>query len=152
MPIVSLHDTVVRLNGHTVGGWAKQADALMFPDIDIAQYEIGPDGLMVVSATGIRGGEVTLKLQSNSPSRAFMQQQFEQQKNGAEIEWTGTVSNARTGETTRLERGAMIKGPAAQTLGDGVAPAREFVIVFESILNNADSLRSDTPPVRANLS
>ena len=146
---VSLQHTVVRINGHTCEGWAAQADALMLPDITVASSEIGPDGLKVVSSTGMRGGMLTLKFLANSRSRAFFGQQLAEIQRGAVKNFTGSISNPQTGETTRLDRGHMEVGPTGTTIGNAVPAAREFQIHFESIISNYDGFNAQPAPVLA---
>ena len=114
---VSLEHTTVVINGHTCEGWAAAADALALPDITFATSERGPDGLKVVSSTGMRGGMVTLKFLANSRSRAFFSQQVSEIQRGAVKNFSGSISNSQTGETTRLERGHMEVAPVGTTLG-----------------------------------
>ena len=147
MPNISLLTNVVTVNGHRCEGFAKVADALSLPEIQVANHEVGPDGLKVVSSTGMRGGPVVYKFQANSRSRGQFGTWFSQILKGARMTFEGSISDSQTGETTRLERGHMETGPAGTTLGDGIPAAREFTIVYETVLPNYDAFVSDASPV-----
>ena len=147
MQNVSIEHTEAIFNGHRVQGWAPVADALMLPDITLAEESVGPDGLMVVSSTGEKGGPVVFKLQANSPSTAFFLQQMAVILRGAAVEWSGTITNSMTGASTRCERGFLKVSPAGQTLGNGTPPPREFTLRFESTIPNYDGAQMQSPPV-----
>ena len=149
MASVSLNHTVATINGHRCEGWANAADALQLPDITVAAHEFGPDGLKVVSSTGVRGGPVVFKFMANSRSRQKFSQWLAQIQRGASIEFEGSIANAQTGETIRLTRGHMEMGPAGSTVGNAIAPAREFTIVFEEVIGNFDGFKADAAPVLA---
>ena len=149
MQNVSLLHTVVTVNGHRCEGWAAVADALLFPDPQIANHEFGADGLKVVSSTGMRGGPVVFKFLANSRSRGQFGRWYAQLQQGARMTFEGSTSNSQTGEATRLERGHMETGPAGTTLGNAAPAAREFTIVFESIITNLDGFRAQAAPVVA---
>ena len=149
MQNVSLQHTVVTVNGHRCEGWANVADALQLPDIQLANHEIGPDGLKVVSSTGMRGGPVIFKFLANSRSRAKFGTWYGQIQEGARINFEGSISNSQTGERTRMERGHIETGPAGTTLGNAVPAAREFTIVFETVITNFDGFRAQSAPVAA---
>lgn len=146
---VSLEHTVVRINGHECEGWAAVADALQFPDNQLANYIIGPDGTKSVSSTAFRGGEVVFKFLANSPSTQFFFQQLSRILRGTVVEFSGTVTNTQTGASVRLERGHMQMSPMGQTLGNDTAPAREYTIHFESILPNYDGVKTTRRPAMA---
>ena len=146
---VSLQHTTVTINGHRCEGWANVADALLLPDIQLANSETGPDGLKVVSSTGIRGGPVVFKFAANSESRGQFSKWLVEIQRGAAIEFEGSIANSQTGETTRLVRGHMQMGPAGTTLGNAIPPPREFTIVFEQVLGNFDGFKAQPAPVLA---
>ena len=143
----SLEHTVVTLNGHRVLGWAADANALDMPAINLAETEVGADGQMVVSSTGNKGGPVGIKLQSVSPSAVYFFKQAEVAKQGGSVVWNGSIRNAQTGATTRLERGVLKTVPGGQSLGNTTAPMLEFVFEFESIKGNYDGAKVQNPPV-----
>ncbi len=139
---VSVEHSITRLNGHEMEGWAAVADALLFPDNTLANFEVGPDGLKVVSSTGMKGGEVTFKLQQNSVSAQFLMQQHARILGGAVVEFEMTYANSQTGVSVRCDRGHLQQAPFGPTQGNAVAPFREFMIHFESILPNYDGART----------
>ena len=143
---ISLEHTNFILNGHRCRGWGNVADALQFPDIEMAQTERGADGQMVASSTGVRGGEVMLKLMPNSPTFVYLMQKKAEIDRGAAIQFNATSRNAQTGITTRLERGVLKRAPAAQTVGNATPPMREFTIDFETIITDTTGARILEPP------
>ena len=144
---VSILHTVCTINGHRCEGWANAADALSLPDIQLANSERGPDGLKLVSSTGMRGGIVTFKFLANSRSRAQFGKWLAEIQRGAVIVFEGSISNSQTGESTRLTRGNMEVGPAGTTLGNAIPAAREFQIDFEEIISNYDGFKTQSAPV-----
>ena len=146
---VSILHTTVTVNGHVCEGWAAVADALTFPDITLSNSEVGPDGLRVASSTGMRGGVVGFKFQSNSRSRAQFSRWSSQVQKGATIIFEGSWSNAQTGENGRLDRGTMETMRPGTTLGNAAVGSQDFMINFESVVGNYDSLRSTPIPVNA---
>ena len=145
---VSIEHTIVDVNGHRVSGWAGAADALQLPDQTLANVEVGPDGTMVASSTGMKGGVVTFKLLANSPTTAFFMQQLAQIQRGAVIEWMMTITNPQTGWSVTAERGVMTVSPLGQSLGNAVPPAREFQLHFETIIPNYDGAQTAPVPVQ----
>ena len=142
----SAEHTTLILNDHRVVGFSADADAISFPDLELAQVERGADGLMVVSSTGNKGGQFIIKLMPNSPSTQFFMQQITQIQRGAAIEFGGTINNEVVRVSGRLDRGAIITGPAGQTIGKGSAAAREFIFEFETLLSNYDGANFVAPP------
>lgn len=137
---VSIEHTTVLLNGHEVTGFTDDAEALSIPDIEIATVKRGATGKMMTNRTGNKGGKIAIKLLPNSESLPFFAQQFAQQLLGASITWNGTVVNRLTGQSTRLEKGVMVNGPAGQTLGKGEAKDQMFEFEFEKIISNYDAV------------
>lgn len=143
---VSLEHTVAEMNGHTIQGWANMADCLLMPQITMAVAEVGADGLMLVSSTGEKGGPVEFKLMANSESVATFGRWAEEISKGAVIEFNMTISNSQTGASGRYERGAMLVRPGGQTLGNALAPPREFTVRFQQITINYDGMKTARPP------
>lgn len=137
---VSIEHTTVTLNGHEVTGLTDDAEAIMFPDIEIASVKRGATGKMMTNRTGNKGGKFSLKLLPNSESLPFFAQQFAQQLLGASITWNGSVVNHLTGQSSRLEKGVMVNGPSGQTLGKGEAKDQVFEFEFEKIVSNYDAV------------
>ena len=90
-----------------------------------------------------------LKFLANSPTTAFLMQQLAQIQRGAVISWMMNANNRQAGWTITAERGVMIQSPLGQTLGNAVAPAREFHITFETILPNYDGALTAGRPIQA---
>ena len=144
---VSLEHTTVRINGHTCEGWADDDEALSFPEIDLVNESTGPDGLLVVSSTGQRGGPMMLKFQANSASTKFFGTLLARSQRGVPVNFSGTITNSETGVTTRLEGGVFKKAPLGQSLGSGTPKQQEFTIIFSVILTNYDAMNAQPAPV-----
>ena len=133
--ILSLQDTTVTLNGHTVGGWSEDTDALTLPDaFEFASVRRGASGDMAAFATGDRGGPVSLKLLPNSPSVPFLMQQVtEILVNRATVIWDGYIYHLKTGAHVTLRRGILMSGPLWYTMGKGEVGNLTFTWEFGEI-------------------
>ena len=149
MQNVSLEHTTVIVNGERVEGWAATTDAFMVPDLAPAVTEVGADGTLLASRTGAKGGAIVLKLLANSPTTAFLMRQASQIQRGAVISWELSATNPQTGWSIEAERGVLTSHPLGQTLGNAIAPMREFEITFELISANYDGVKTARPPVQA---
>lgn len=149
MQNVSLEHTVVTVNGHRAQGWANTADALQMPDLVLAEEAFGADGTLLASSTGMKGGAIILKFLANSPTAAFLFRQLASIQRGSVINFEATIENRQAGWRVNCARGFMKQAPLGQTLGNAVAPAREFTITFETIIPNYDGARTQSAPVAA---
>ena len=145
----SIEHTTVTINGHVCEGWADDGEAIAFPEIDLIEDSVGPDGLLVVSSTGERGGEMMFKFQANSVSVAFFGVQLTRALRGGPVIFSGTIVNNQSGVTTRLEGGVMKNAPMGQSLGKGTPKQQEYTIRFQSILTNYDAMQTQAAPVIA---
>ena len=146
---VSLENTVVTINGHVCEGWADDDSALSFPNINLVNETTGPDGLLAVSSTGMRGGPMVLKFQANSASTKFFGTLLSRRLRGIPVQFSGTIVNTQTGVTTRLEGGVFKDAPLGQSLGSGTPNQQEFTIIFQVILTNRDAMVTQPAPVLA---
>ena len=143
---VSITNTVVKINNVTIEGFAAQADALSMPDIEVITEEVGADGLLLVSSTGMRGGLVEFKMQVNSSGYEWFGQQFTEILQGAVKNFEGSVSYTELGLTVRLNRGAMKMGASGISLGNAIPAARVFGIYFETVLGNFAAFQASPIP------
>ena len=142
----SLEHTIVQINGHNCGGWADEDDALMMPDVELAQVVRGADGQMLATSTGNRGGQISLKFLANSKSNQFFMEQAVRIKQGAVVNFSGTINNPQSGVSVQLDNGVMVQAPLGQTQGRSAAASREFVFEFETITPNYDGANFNSPP------
>ena len=145
---ISIEHATVLINGHRVQGWAAEADALLLPEIDLANTTRGPDGLLLASSTGNRGGEVSFKLLANSESAAFFGRQVAEIRRGARIIFEGSYED-QTGYSITFERGVFMRAPFGRTLGNTTPATRVFVFDFESIVESWDGVQTARPPAVA---
>ena len=146
----SLQDVTVILNGHTVGGWSEDTDALTLPDaFEFASVRRGATGDMAAFSTGDTGGPVTLKLLPNSPSVPFFMNQVTRiLVERAVVIWDGSVKHSRTGASVTLKRGILISGPVWYQMGKGEASNLTFNWEFEEIIPDfAKASFADVPTV-----
>jgi len=130
----SVEQTVVLINGHTFTGFSDDADAISFPNIDIASVVRGADGKMVAVSTGDKGGPFILKLLPNSPSVKFMMNAVMAQLNGGSVKWNGIIRDSINQINYAVINGTLTNVPIGQTVGKGSAKNAEFTIEFESII------------------
>jgi hypothetical protein len=70
---ISFTNTVLVVNGVPITGFADGDDAISFKRLtDSASHKIGADGLMMVSLSADRSGEVDIKLFKTSLSNAYL--------------------------------------------------------------------------------
>lgn len=144
--IISLEHTVVVVNGFVLQGWANDPNALDIPDIALHDTTRSPDGLMLANTTGMKGGIVTFKFLANSPAVQWFQQEIVLILNGACRTYDGTITNFKTNQTTVMSRGVMMNVPLGQSLGEGIAPQREYQIDFTNIITDYSSACIDPFP------
>ena len=131
--INSLDISTVVLNGITLVGWAEDEDALSLPDsVELAYVQRGADGLMAVGGASERGGEVTIKLLSSSPSVQKLQGFVLTQRTGAYVTWNGIITY-NNGSKIGLINGVLKKAPFGFTLGKGAPKNMEYVFEFSNI-------------------
>jgi len=139
MITMDLTQGVFLLNGHNVSGYSSADDCLSFPqDLELATTDTGADGKVVACKTGEKGGEVTLKLQPNSPSVVFLGKLIKQQQLGLPIVINGEWVNPAVGEMISCRGGVIKKGPKGTTYGKGKAAEKVYVLHFEVIDDNPE--------------
>ncbi len=136
MSFYDLTNTSVILNGHLVTGWSDDTDALSMPDVTIANFTRGADGIMTGASTGDKGGPITIKLAPNSPSVQFFSALASLQQNGAATRYDGIIVYHDTGQTVQLIKGYHQNNPSGQTLGKGSFSSKMFVFEFERVIPN----------------
>ena len=162
---LSLPETTVILNGHTVEGgavlgtrthtvqgWSEDTDALTLPDaFEFATVRRGAAGDMAAFPTGDRGGPVTLKLLPNSLSVPFFMQQVTRiLVDKAVVIWDGSAHNLKTGYRATFRRGVLMSGPLGYTMGKGEVGNLTFTWEFEEIIPDFGSVSfADVPTVSA---
>ena len=152
---LSLLDTVVTFNGHTVNppppgehtvmGWSEDAGALTLPDaLELVTVRRGALGDMVVFRTGDRGGQVSLSLLPNSPSvKFFMQQMTRILSDKLSVVWQGDVQHTSSKASVKLRRGVLMSGPLWYTMGKGEVGNLTFTWEFEDIIPSFDKVKFD---------
>ena len=155
---LSLLDTVVTFNGHTVEkpllahtvmGWSEDAGALTLPDaLELVTVRRGALGDMAVFRTGDRGGQVSLSLLPNSPSvKFFMQQMTLILSKKLSVVWEGNVQHTLSKASVKLKRGVLMSGPLWYTMGKGEVGNLTFTWEFEDITPSFDKVDFDYVPI-----
>lgn len=142
----SLEHVQFTLNGHLFSGWADESEALMIELHTVANYTVGPDGVMAVAGTGHRGGEVTTKTMVNSDSSKFIASLHALIRRGGVVEFSGTLINTVFGENLTLDGGVIIETPHIVSYGNDAPDAYETRFMFEKIEATADSVQSRPLP------
>ena len=137
------------VNNHTVTGWSDDADALTMPDeFEIMNTRFGAGGDLAAFRTGMRGGDVTIKLLPTSPSVVhFMRRlQFVLRPENY-LRFDGRVTDNTNDFYFDLEDGVMVASPLGVTIGSGDAANRMFRFSFARIVPHWDKVnwpRSDS--------
>ena len=118
-----------------VTGWSDDADALTMPDeFEIMNTRYGAGGELAAFRTGLKGGDITIKLLPTSPTvKAFMLR-LTDIHGGAQMEWSGYIEDTVNDFNFTLEDGVMVAGPLGMTLGSGDAANRMFRFSFARII------------------
>ena len=148
--IISVEHARLTLNGHLFSSYSQDEDAIMFPEIELTNEEVGATGQMFVASTGERGGEVMLKFMPNSQDVIFLQQQAQVGLAGGAVVWNGTLDHSQGNFSVSLSNGVLKKFPSAFTMGKGSVKTMEYTFRFELIQNNMDAATTgNMPPLTA---
>ena len=132
--LISLESCSFILNGLTVSGWSDDTDAFSPPNIEALAEKIGADGKMVVTSTGNKGGDLTIKLLPNSHTAKILMNAFSAQLAGAAVEWHGLFKDHRNGVLITFLKGWLKSAPSGVQIGKGQVGNLEFVFTFERII------------------
>ena len=148
--IYSIEHTIVTLNGHTIEGWGDEAAAIEFPEMEVTDWVYSPDGKMMGTRSGQKGGAMTFRIQANSISSAWFARKFQKylHNDGAPERFDGTYENTNMGISATLTNGYFTSGPGGQNIGTEAA-VQEYVLNFEQIRMNMDG-NTFTPVPRTN--
>lgn len=144
MPEVqSMTDIDCEIAGIPIEAWSSDTDALMMPsELEAVTSVTGADGSKAFYRTGEYGGEVVIKLLSNSPSINKLWRQIQRQENGQQVNWDGHVVNRRTGERVEFRDGVATKWPLGFTAGAGEIAAQNYTFEYETISRTPGRSRS----------
>lgn len=123
------------LNGHRFQGWSDDKPPIDFPKIELKETKRGADGVLYATDTGIRGGEVTVKLFPTSVStQRVLKWRAEAQRDRALV-FNGSFVNPDTNSSSRMKNGYLKSSD-----GESV-PGKTFMATFEfeQIIPSADS-------------
>ena len=133
------------LNGTRIEGWSDDEDALSFPDLELFNDRAGGDGLVAYFARGERGGEVTIKLMPNSPTRSLLMRHIQQFQTDRTIHiYKLVVIDEENGTTVTCNNGRLKMGPLGQTQGMEAAANANFTFRFQDVI--PDWSRADYSP------
>ena len=130
---ISLVNSTIEINKTVIGGWSDDSDALSIPDIPLANIKRGADGVMSATLTGNKGGAVTYKLLAETSSSQFLVSLAEQIKQGANINFQGTVTSNTTGWQLIKKNGVLTQYRPYPTTGAGEKASMEFIIEYEEL-------------------
>lgn len=137
---MSITQGAFTINGHLVSGWSDSSDCLAFPDsVEFSAFKKGATGTMISTATGERGGPVTIKVLPNSPTAAFFAKLIKQKENGIPVQFEATWVNPVAGEFITCSGGTMVSGPKGTTYGKGEVGEKVYVFEFEDITETPET-------------
>ena len=133
---------ILIINGERVTALSDDANPVELPQITLVEENFGSDGIMYAMATSIKGGEVKVKLQPNSPQVKTWMRDFAQIQQGARINYTGSYGDSDLGYNTAFRGGFLKMAPP------GISPGvtAEFTFVFEELVPEFDSARFRPSP------
>jgi len=138
---MDINQGVFILNGHLVTGWSESEDCLAFPDsLELANFTKGADGKMVGTGTGEKGGPVTIKLQPNSPTVAFLSKLIKAQQQGLPIVYRASWTNPIGVERVNCKGGMLITAPKGSVYGKGKVSEKTYTFEFELLDENPETL------------
>ena len=140
-----------------VTGWSDDADALLMPDeFEIMNTRFGASGDLSAFRTGMRGGDVTIKLLPTSPTVihlmkcvAFIIVQNESGTPDNVLTWDGSVTDHANKYKYALRDGVLVAAPLGVTIGSGDAANRMFRFSFPQIIPEYDGASFDTTRQRS---
>ena len=120
-----------------ITGWSDDNDALTMPDeFEIMNTRFGAGGELAAFRTGLKGGDVTIKLLPTSPTVKALMIRLTEVHRGVIMEWEGHIEDTVNKFKFELQDGVMKSGPLGMTLGSGDAANRMFVFSFATIKPN----------------
>ena len=144
MNVLSHLHSILTINGEQVQQLADDDVPVEMPDMDLYETTRGKDGAMYAFGTGVRGGEVTVKLLPTSVTAKSWLRKVALIQRGASIVWEGVWEDSTLGYSTLLRGGVLKKAPPAVHPGKNV----EFMFDFEECVPQYDSANFDPlPPI-----
>lgn len=132
MKTYSFLDIVLRVNGVRITDFAEGDSVITAaPRVDAATDKIGADGNMAVSISADRSGEIVFKLQQTSPSNAFLQQLYNQQRDRTIKGISVFVADVARGDVGATKKGYIRTSPGVD-YGAEVAD-KEWSLVVEDL-------------------
>ena len=132
---ISLTNSTAIFDGQTITGWSKATDALTIPAIQVLETTYGADGIMTVTNTGTKGGDMTFKFSPNSQGAQFFSSLVELEKiSGISGEYLFTLTNHTTGATLTATKCVIKSHIPFPTLGKGEIGELEYIIGAETII------------------
>lgn len=120
----------LELNGIRFEGYADEDPPVDFDNIELSEAEIGKDGTMSTTGTGMQGAKLTVKLLPTSPTVPKLMSFHAQIQRGARIIWRGTYGDPDLNIFTQLEGGVLMEAPPASMPGK----TSEWVFQFEKTI------------------
>ena len=129
----SFNDNTILVNGVVLTGWADGDNVINATRrADSATDKMGVDGVMHVSRSNNRSGEITFRLMQTSDSNLYLSSLSNVSDFTTVVPVSVTIRNAHTGETVKSTAG-YIKKPADIILG-GEINVREWTLVVEDLV------------------
>lgn len=128
----SFLNTVVLVNGVSIGGWDEGDDALkMSRRVNSANDKVGVDGEMTVSVSANRSGVLVFGLNQSSDSNAYLGGLVSSMENGIFVPILVQFKDVVTGDLASGTQGYIVK-PADMDRGDN-SNRQDWQIVCERL-------------------
>jgi len=132
MQSYSFLNTILLVNGVPITGFDEGDDVIQLARLgDSAAHTIGADGLMTVTLSADRSGEVIFRIQQTSDSNAYMAGLTTAQENGAFVPIFVQFKDTNNNDIGSGTQG-YIPRPADMTRGNAVG-SQEWRIVVERL-------------------
>ena len=136
-------NSVLTMNGTRVQGLSDDDLPVELPDIQLAEAKYGKDGTMYTIGSGMKGGDVIVRLLPSSRTGAEWIKMHAEIQSGEVIDWEGIWQDSHLGYSTLLRGGVLTTAPS------GVHPGKnlEFTFAFEEVLPQFDGANFDPAPI-----
>ena len=135
--------SVLTINGSRVQGLSDDDVPVELPDIDISEAKFGKDGTMYTIGSGMKGGEVIIRLLPTSVTASDWLREHARIQTGEVVKWDGVWSDSNLGYSTLMRGGVLKKAPP------GIHPGKncEFTFTFEQLIPQFDGASFDPAPI-----
>lgn len=130
IPVYSSREVRISWSGHTFLGLAPDSAIEIAPNADITDEEVGADGSVAISILPDETGAITVSLQQNSPTNAYLAAAVNQQRlSGSLVQSNMTVKDP-SGSIIAVIKDAHIKTKPTFTRGSTATGSTQDWVFF----------------------